>query len=90
MEPDKSAIEQDEVVWNEASPLSDLLGFDLGADVVKVERPDAPDDCRSWGPPFLEGESQVQLMVLSKMSPVALEEDSLMNVSIHISTRVTT
>ena len=27
----------------------------LGADVVKVERPDTGDDGRAWGPPFWNG-----------------------------------
>lgn len=29
---------------------------DLGADVIKVERPDVGDDTRSWGPPYLRDE----------------------------------
>ncbi len=30
-----------------------LLG-DMGADVIKIERPDGGDDTRAWGPPFLK------------------------------------
>ncbi|MBW7902379.1 MAG: CoA transferase [Rhodocyclaceae bacterium] len=35
---------------------SQLLG-DLGADVIKVERPGSGDDTRGWGPPFLKDET---------------------------------
>jgi formyl-CoA transferase/CoA:oxalate CoA-transferase len=33
----------------------------LGADVVKVERPDTGDDARAWGPPFWGGEGTMFL-----------------------------
>jgi formyl-CoA transferase/CoA:oxalate CoA-transferase len=33
----------------------------LGADVVKVERPDTGDDGRAWGPPFWDGEGTMFL-----------------------------
>jgi crotonobetainyl-CoA:carnitine CoA-transferase CaiB-like acyl-CoA transferase len=36
-----------------AAPLASQLLGDLGADVVKVERPGAGDDSRTYGPPFL-------------------------------------
>lgn len=37
-----------------AGPWSTQILADLGADVIKVERPGAGDDTRSWGPPFLK------------------------------------
>jgi len=36
-----------------AGPWSTQILADLGADVVKVERPKTGDDTRGWGPPFL-------------------------------------
>ena len=39
-----------------AGPWGGQLLADLGADVVKVERPQGGDDTRSWGPPFVEAE----------------------------------
>ena len=38
-----------------AAPWAWQILADLGAEVVKVERPGAGDDTRSWGPPFLKG-----------------------------------
>ncbi|MEM5437804.1 CaiB/BaiF CoA-transferase family protein [Paraburkholderia diazotrophica] len=37
-----------------AGPWSGQILADLGADVIKVERPGKGDDTRSWGPPFLK------------------------------------
>jgi len=39
-----------------AGPWMTQILADLGADVIKVERPGAGDDTRTWGPPFLPGE----------------------------------
>jgi len=40
-----------------AGPLAGAILADMGADVIKVEKPDGGDDARLWGPPFVGGDS---------------------------------
>ena len=52
-----------------------LLG-DLGADVIKVERPGSGDETRSWGPPFdARGESAYYLSVNRNKLSIGLDFD---------------
>lgn len=44
----------------------------LGADVVKVERPDTGDDARAWGPPFWNGEGTMFLFANAGKRSLAL------------------
>ena len=47
-----------------AAPYATMLMADLGAEVIKVERPDGGDETRAWGPPWSdEGESTYFLAV---------------------------
>jgi crotonobetainyl-CoA:carnitine CoA-transferase CaiB-like acyl-CoA transferase len=52
-----------DVTTSIAGPFCAEILAALGADVVKVERPDTGDDGRAWGPPFWNGESAMFLSV---------------------------
>jgi len=46
-----------EIANNVAGPYAGFILAALGADVLKVERPEGGDDARGWGPPFWRGTS---------------------------------
>src|SRR5512138_2717772 len=65
-----------------AGPLAAMTLGDLGADVIKVERPDGGDETRGWGPPFdSRGESAYYLSVNRNKLSVALHLDSARDLS---------
>lgn len=56
-----------------AGPLSTMLLGDLGADVIKIERPGAGDDTRGWGPPYQGDQSAYFLGVNRNKRSVTLD-----------------
>jgi crotonobetainyl-CoA:carnitine CoA-transferase CaiB-like acyl-CoA transferase len=56
-----------------AGPLCTMSLGDLGADVVKVERPDGGDDTRAWGPPFVDEGSTYYLGLNRNKRSVTLD-----------------
>jgi len=56
-----------------AGPYCAMLLGDLGADVIKVERPGDGDQARGWGPPFLESESAYFLAVNRNKRSIELD-----------------
>ncbi|MET1045482.1 MAG: CoA transferase, partial [Hyphomicrobium sp.] len=56
-----------------AGPSATMLLADMGAEVLKIERPNGGDDARAWGPPFLDGESLWFASVNRNKKSVALD-----------------
>ena len=56
-----------------AGPLCTMILGDLGADVIKVERPGSGDDTRTWGPPFVDGEAAYFLSINRNKRSVAVD-----------------
>jgi len=56
-----------------AGPLCTMWLADLGAEVIKVERPEVGDETRRWGPPFVAGESAYFLAVNRGKYGIALD-----------------
>ena len=57
-----------------AGPLATMMLGDLGADIIKVERPGSGDETRGWGPPFDErGEAAYYMSVNRNKKSVALD-----------------
>ena len=54
-------------------PYCTMLLGDLGADVIKIERPETGDEARHWGPPFYGGESSYFLSMNRNKRSVALD-----------------
>ena len=56
-----------------AGPLATMTLGDLGADVIKVERPGEGDDTRQWGPPFAGEDAAYFLSVNRNKRSVAVD-----------------
>ncbi|XP_025003338.1 succinate--hydroxymethylglutarate CoA-transferase isoform X7 [Gallus gallus] len=55
-----------------AGPFATMNLGDLGAEVIKVERPGTGDDTRAWGPPFVGTESVYFLSVNRNKKSIAI------------------
>eukprot|EP00123_Amoebidium_parasiticum_P014948 comp22717_c1_seq1/m.35282 comp22717_c1_seq1/g.35282 ORF comp22717_c1_seq1/g.35282 comp22717_c1_seq1/m.35282 type:complete len:131 (-) comp22717_c1_seq1:1468-1860(-) len=56
-----------------AGPYCTMMLGDLGAEVIKVERPDGGDDTRAWKPPDIHGESAYFLCVNRNKKSIAVD-----------------
>ena len=56
-----------------SGPYCTMQLADMGARVIKIERPGKGDDTRAWGPPFLHGESAYFLSINRNKESVTLD-----------------
>ena len=55
-----------------SGPYCTMQLADMGARVIKIERPGAGDDTRAWGPPFIKGESAYFLSINRNKESITL------------------
>ena len=65
-----------------AGPLCTMMLADLGADVIKVERPVEGDDTRHWGPPFAGDDAAYFLSLNRNKRSVAVDLGSAEGVEV--------
>ena len=65
-----------------AGPYCTMMLADMGAEVIKVEMPGKGDDSRSWGPPFVNGESAYFMSVNRNKKSITLNMKSKRGVEI--------
>jgi hypothetical protein len=65
-----------------AGPYCAMLLGDFGADVIKVERRQTGDQSRSWGPPFVGGESAYFLAANRNKRSLSLDYDQPLGAAI--------
>ncbi len=65
-----------------AGPFCTMLLADMGAEVIKVEKPNGGDDTRRYGPPFIEGESAAFLTLNRNKRSIVLDLKSEQGISI--------
>lgn len=59
-----------------AGPYCTMMLADMGAEIIKVEMPGRGDDSRSWGPPFVEGESAYFMSINRNKKSITLNMKS--------------